>query len=210
MSTKMVGAVSAALLVAVLAGILLFGGDDEAQATETDGAFVTEMAPHHESAIAMAEVALERAEHPEIKQLAGEIIAAQEGEIEELDAIHQRLFGEPVGAMDHGSLGLSEAEMGMEMGAGEAAQLEGAEPFDRAFIDSMVPHHQGAIVMARIELAEGDDDVAKALAEQIIAAQTSEIEAMNEWRTKWYGAPSPAGGVPPASAGSVSHEGMEM
>ena len=60
----------------------------------------------------------------------------------------------------------------------------------------MVPHHQSAILMARIELAEGDDEEAQSLATAIIDAQSREIEAMNEWRTKWYGGPSPAGGVP--------------
>ncbi len=194
MSTKTLGALAAVIIIAIVAGVALIGGgDDEAQASEIDGAFVAEMKPHHESAIEMAEIAEERFQHPEIEKLAGEIIASQSDEIDTLEAIHERLYGEPIGEMSHGSMGMSEEEMGMEMDAGE---LETADPFDRAFIDMMVPHHQSAILMARIELAEGEDEEAKSLATAIIDAQSREIDEMNEWRTEWYGGPSPAGGVP--------------
>lgn len=193
MNTRTIGVIGAVVIAAIVAGIALLGGD-ETQASETDGAFLAGMAPHHEMAIEMAEMAQERAEHPEIRQLADDIIEAQTGEIELIDSIHQRLFGEPLAAADHASMGLPAEQMGMntDMGA-----LETAKPFDRAFIDAMIAHHQGAIRMARTELAEGDDAETKALADTIIAAQSAEIEQMNEWRTQWYGAPSPAGGVPP-------------
>ena len=64
----------------------------------------------------------------------------------------------------------------------------------------MVPHHQGAIRMAQIELAEGNDEETKSLARAIIEAQSREITQMNEWRTEWYGSPSPAGGIPDEAA----------
>ena len=193
MTTRTIGVAGAVVLAAIVAGIALLGGDDETQASETDGAFLAGMSPHHEMAIEMAEMAEDRAEHPEIKQLAGDIIEAQTDEIELIDSIHQRLFGEPLAAADHAGMGLSAERMGMGMGMGA---LETAEPFDRAFIDAMIAHHQGAIRMARIELAEGEDAETKSLANTIIAAQSAEIEQMNEWRAQWYGAPSPAGGVP--------------
>ncbi len=116
------------------------------------------------------------------------------------------MFNASVGEVDHGTLGLAEHEMGM---SSDLSSLESAKPFDRAFIDMMVPHHQGAILMARVELEQGSDEKAKALAEQIIEAQTVEIEEMNEWREKWYGEPSPAGGVPTeGTSTSPSHESM--
>jgi uncharacterized protein (DUF305 family) len=186
----------AAVLAAASIGLLTACGDDdsdEAQASETDGAFITGMVPHHESAIEMAELAQAQADHPEIKQLADDIVVAQTDEIAILDDIHQRLYGEPVGEMSHGSLGLSEEMMGMAM---DMSMLETAKPFDREFIDMMVAHHQGAIRMAQIELAEGDDDETKSLAQAIIDAQSREIDQMNEWRADWYGSPSPSGGIP--------------
>jgi uncharacterized protein (DUF305 family) len=53
----------------------------------------------------------------------------------------------------------------------------------------MIPHHQGAIRMARIELAQGEDEELTELATAIIEAQSHEIEEMNSWRERWYGAP---------------------
>jgi len=76
--------------------------------------------------------------------------------------------------------------------------LNTARPFDRAFVDQMVPHHQGAIRMARAELAKGVDPQLRRISSAIVAAQAKEIGQMNSWRASWYGQPSPAGGVPPA------------
>lgn len=78
------------------------------------------------------------------------------------------------------------------------SSLDTAKPFDRAFIDMMIPHHQGAIRMSRAELAKGSDPQLQTIAKGIITAQTNEITEMNSWRSKWFGAPSPAGGVPTA------------
>ena len=195
----------ALLLVLPAAALLLAAcgdSDDEGSGESTDATFVAEMIPHHESAIEMAEIAQKRAEHPEVKQLADDIVASQSQEIETLNEISDRLGDENAGA----SLGMSSEEMGMPS---DPAELESAKPFDKAFIDMMIPHHQGAITMAHEELANGSDEDAKALAEDIIAAQSSEIEQMNEWRTKWYGEASPAGGVPDNAAGSGDHEAMD-
>ena len=186
------------MLSAVALVLAACGDDDEGSDEATDAAFVAEMIPHHESAIEMAEIAQDRAEHPEIEQLADDIIATQSEEIDQLTAISERL-GEA-----GGSLGFSEHEMGMSM---DTSMLESAKPFDREFIDMMVPHHQSAILMAREELANGTDEESMTLAEEIIAAQSSEIDQMNEWRTDWYGAPSPAGGVPDEGDTSSEHEG---
>jgi uncharacterized protein (DUF305 family) len=51
---------------------------------DLDGMFLQMMVPHHEGAIAMAEQALQQSEHPEIKELAQEIITAQHSEIAEM------------------------------------------------------------------------------------------------------------------------------
>lgn len=207
MSWKAGLAIVAAVAAVTVAVVLVVGAGDSDDAQETDGAFVTEMIPHHESAIEMSEIALDRAQHREIKQLARSIIESQGNEIEQLESIHERLFAEPASAGDHGTLGLAAHESGMEA---DIAQLEQA-PFDQAFIDMMIPHHQGAIRMARVVIPAGEDAELSVLAESIIEAQASEIVAMNQWRVDWYGAPSPAGGVPPeavAEGDAPSHEEM--
>jgi uncharacterized protein (DUF305 family) len=62
----------------------------------------------------------------------------------------------------------------------------------------MIPHHQGAIRMARAELAKGTNTKLRSIARGIITAQAAEIRQMNSWRKAWYGTTSPAGGVPKA------------
>jgi len=52
---------------------------------------------------------------------------------------------------------------------------------DRDFVASMIPHHQGAIDMAKVELAYGTDPAMKRMAEAIIAAQTDEIRVLKDW-----------------------------
>lgn len=168
---------------------------ESASGRQIDGAFLTSMVPHHEDAVEMAALASKRARRPEIRRLAGEIIDAQNREIQEMTLAHQRIFAEPLpaGGMVHGDLGLSEEEMGMPM---DMRELESAREFDRSFIDMMIRHHQAAIRMARAEIERGDDTGVKRLAAAIVAAQSREIERMNSWRRSWYGAPSPSGGVP--------------
>lgn len=52
---------------------------------------------------------------------------------------------------------------------------------DRNFVTGMIPHHQGAIDMAKAELAYGKDAELKKLARDIVAAQEKEIAMMKEW-----------------------------
>jgi len=73
--------------------------------------------------------------------------------------------------------------MGMMM---DPQQLAHEEPFDRAFIDAMIPHHQSAIEMAKVAHQESDNPRIKELAQNIMSAQQEEIEQMKRWRQQWY------------------------
>ena len=55
---------------------------------------------------------------------------------------------------------------------------------DRDFVAGMIPHHQGAVDMAQVELKYGKDPALKKLAQNIIASQQKEIAFMRQWQTK--------------------------
>jgi uncharacterized protein (DUF305 family) len=189
-------------LVLALSALVSLGATGAVAATgnATDKAFVGEMPMHHEMAIEMAKMAVMQGEHAQIKSTAHAIVKAQSEEITTLKRIARTLGVTPVAAGDHmammeglDTLGLTMKQSGMDMTMGD---LDGAKPFDREFIDMMVPHHQGAIRMARVELKRGVNGQLRTIARAIISGQAKEIREMNTWRTEWYGAPSPAGGVP--------------
>jgi uncharacterized protein (DUF305 family) len=204
-------ALTLALAVAPALAAGCADSDDESrEANEAEQAFLAAMAPHHESAIAMAGLASKRAGHPELKELADTIVGAQQAEIPKIAQLHMRLTGEVLrpNADAHQQLGLSAEEAGMmHDGPDAVAELKRAKPFDRAFIDAMVPHHQGAIRMARAVLAVSTDPSLRRLAERIVADQSHEIGQMNRWREAWYGGQSPAGGV--EKSGSAEEEPVD-
>src|SRR5688572_28798666 len=68
---------------------------------------------------------------------------------------------------------------------GDAATIASI-PFDANFIDSMLEHHQGAIDMAEMALEQAEHEEIRTLAQEIIVAQTSEIEQMQSWRNEWF------------------------
>ena len=81
-------------------------------------------------------------------------------------------------ARDAGHTALFASMDPMHDGMGQGME---AEDIDRAFVCGMIPHHQGAIDMAKAVLEYGDDPMVRALAEGVIAAQTAEIAQMVEW-----------------------------
>lgn len=181
-------ALLAALAVIAVAVVVGFGGHDNsgsktsAAGNATDAAFIADMTTHHQGAIDMAKLAQKQAEHAEVKQLADDIVAAQKGEIATMKTIRSDMHN--MGEHDAGHTGMSEGAMGMDM---DMTALENAAPFDKAFIDAMVPHHQGAITMAKQLLQNGEQPALRKMATDIITAQTKEIAQMKEWREAWYG-----------------------
>lgn len=84
--------------------------------------------------------------------------------------------------MDH-EMDQAHADLMAGMDATNRDMMTGAmaEDIDVAFVCSMIPHHQGAISMAKAELAHGDDAWAKEMAQKVIDAQEAEIAEMLTW-----------------------------
>ena len=144
----------------------------------SDAAFVDAMVPHHEGAVEMAQVGLGNAEHEEIRQLSRNIIDSQQAEIE--------MFGRIREGLNEPTMEMPEEDMPMMGMVKDPRQLANEEPFDRAFIDNMIPHHESAIAMAEVALQESENPEIREIAQGIVDAQEREIAQMREWREEWY------------------------
>ena len=172
------------------------GGGESGDGAAFDRQFIDMMVPHHQGAVEMAKVAQQRAEHPEIKEMAAAVIRTQEAEINKMKAWRKSWFGSdqtppmtemPMvpGVGGHGGAG---AKMNM---AADVDKLRAAPaPFDKAFIEAMIPHHESAIEAAKAAATRAEKPEIKELARAIIADQQREIDQMKQWRQAWYGTTS--------------------
>ena len=149
---------------------------------QADIAFAQGMIPHHAQAIEMARLAQQRAQSPQVKDLARQIEQAQGPEIATMTTWLQQWGAPPPsttapGQMGHGGgmgpmPGMMDAHQMNQLGHGSGAE------FDRMFLQMMIQHHKGAITMAQTELTNGQNPAAKQLAQQIIDTQQAEIQKM--------------------------------
>ncbi len=89
-------------------------------------------------------------------------------------------MGQPKG--DQGPVSQAFAKANADMHEGMDIEFSGNADVD--FVKGMIPHHQGAVAMAKILLENGKDPELRKLAENIVAAQETEIAFMQEWLAK--------------------------
>lgn len=146
-----------------------------------DQHFIVQMIPHHDGAITMAEVALERSKRSEIISLANGIIEAQQKEISDMRGWYQSWFGStpPEGGMGMMHMGSMEGDTAVLASVSDA-------DFDREFLEQMIPHHEMAIMMAGMLQSSTERSEMKQLADNIITSQSREIDMMRGWLESWY------------------------
>jgi len=145
---------------------------------DADVEFAMNMVIHHTQAIEMADVLLGKdGVDAKVMELAQNIKAAQGPEI---DTMNSWLVGWGADGMD-GMVGMDHG-MGETMSQEDMASLEaaGGTEASRLFLEQMTVHHQGAIEMAQVEIQDGKNADAMALAEKVVSDQTAEIALMGE------------------------------
>ena len=156
----------------------------ELKGEDYDKMFIANMIAHHQGAVDMANLALTNAKHQEIKDMANAIITAQTKEISDMQS-WQTAWGYPAssGSMmeDHSAMGM------MNDMAGMTDKLKGltGDAFDKAFLSSMIEHHQSAINMAYPGQTNAQHEEVKTLTKAIVDAQSKEIAQMKQWQKDW-------------------------
>ena len=143
---------------------------------DVDRDFVAMMVPHHQGAIAMAEAELIYGHNERLRRLAQEILVTQQQDIAAMRLALVSAAASPSTAPAEASfLAKSDAAMTRMMAA---MQIQPSGDTDRDFVAMMVPHHQGAVVVAAAELSYGHNEPLRGLAQEIIATQEQEIVVM--------------------------------
>jgi uncharacterized protein (DUF305 family) len=200
MSWKAIG-LGIVILCIILTGVIIIagtGGPSPVVGVRSGGMmagmdrmFIEEMIPHHQDAVDMGEMALTKAEHPELRQLAGNIIRDQSREIILMKGWYREWYGTdaPVypAAGGHGMMG-----GGMGRNMTDLGRLRDASSFDKAFIEQMIPHHQMAIMMGQMVMQNAEHGEIRELGSSIVQSQSAEVEMMRGWYRDWYGREVPS------------------
>ncbi|MBU6144770.1 MAG: DUF305 domain-containing protein [Acidobacteria bacterium] len=142
--------------------------------SSSDLMFSQMMIPHHQQAIEMSKLAQTRAESPLVKDLAEQILAEQGPEI---DLMTSWLTEAGQKLTDHSMHGHSSGMLTEEQ-LQTLAGLKG-NAFDNYFLDAMIDHHKGAVLMAKDALITSNPDL-QMLLERIIDSQNDEIAVMKQ------------------------------
>jgi len=153
--------------------------------------FIDGMIIHHDGAVEMAREAQLKSQRPEVLALADAVIAAQAEEIGLMTSWKKEWYlqaDSTPAAYDPESgktVPMTQAQITAMKMSGDLGGQD--DQFDLRFIEAMIPHHQSAVDMALDALAKTQREEIRNLANEIIAAQETEINLMMSWKNLWYG-----------------------
>jgi uncharacterized protein (DUF305 family) len=168
-------AIGAVMLALVAAVAVASPASANAPRSKGERAFLVDMVGHHAMAIAMAEMAKEKATHQEIKDMADDIIESQTAEIDRMRSWLKDWYGRTVGE-DH---------MGHDDSMRMLEEASGAE-FEVRFLAMMSIHHTQAVERAQAVRRSRLHGKTRRLTRAIVTAQEREIAQMQEWLVAWY------------------------
>jgi uncharacterized protein (DUF305 family) len=144
-----------------------------------DVAFATNMIPHHQQAVDLSALVPDRSTNAQLVALARQISAAQQPEINVMKVFLVQWNENPDTNSGHSGHGATMQGMVDPTTMARLQSLNGAD-FDKLWLESMISHHQGAIEMAKAEIANGDNVDAKDLAKNVVTTQEAEIGQMKQ------------------------------
>ncbi len=149
---------------------------------DPDTAFAKGMLGHHRGAVDMAKIELKYGTDETMRKLAQDIIDSQQIEI---DIMNKWLASHPDAPKPKPNTEAMQEAYAKGMNTMHSDMMLGiAEPeADMAFARGMLPHHIGAVDMAKVQLQYGTDEEMRKLAQDIIDAQQPEIALMQNWIT---------------------------
>ena len=139
--------------------------------------FMQGMIPHHQGAIEMSKVVLQFGKDAEVKTLAENVIKAQEGEIALMKGWLEKTDTSKLVESPEAAKGNTDA-MNVMM---KNMTMTYSDDADVDYIKGMIPHHQGAINMAKVALQYAKDPDVLKLAGEVVKAQEVEISFMQDW-----------------------------
>jgi len=143
-----------------------------------DVMFAQMMIPHHAQAVEMSDTILAKKDMPAaVTDMAGKIKEAQAPEIEKMTAWLAGWNMPAMGSSEHTGHGMD----GM-LGEAELEKLKDAQGTEAAklYLTQMIAHHEGAVTMAKTEIAQGQNPEALQLGKDIVSAQEKEIQEMKD------------------------------
>ena len=139
--------------------------------------FLTDVIAHHEGAIAMAYVALEHSDRPEIIKLANTIITMEKKNIDTTYVWRRDWY------QDSSHIFIDQVDpkitMIKDLGTKDA-------DFDARFLNAMITHHEGAIKMLSNNLTPETREEVRTMSTGAIAGLSQDIIMMQKWLKEWY------------------------
>ncbi|UZQ55568.1 DUF305 domain-containing protein [Trichothermofontia sichuanensis B231] len=144
--------------------------------------YLAQMIPHHQEAIATAQIILQRSRRPEMQAFARQIIAVQSAEIEQMQDWLKTWYPD------------RDASVTYQPMMRDLSQLEG-DALDQTFLQDMIGHHMGAVMMSQMLLNHNlvQHPPVQSFAQNIATTQRQEIHQMQAWLLAWFGDRQPMG-----------------
>ncbi|MGM0499948.1 MAG: DUF305 domain-containing protein [Bacillota bacterium] len=145
------------------------------ESVDSEYEFLIKMIPHHEEAVANAKILRDNTNREEMREFAKDIIEVQNQEIEEMEKYLAEWYPNRTNNYQYQPM------------MGDYEGLTGEE-LDYYFLEDMIFHHMGAVMMSQQLIRQGLDEHREVylLARSIRDSQRQEIFMMRDWLDNWY------------------------